>query len=66
MARKNVAAVLVETLAAAGVENVGLDNGSGRARVDAQTAISAQILGGSLGLAERPGKIKRGQNYAQE
>src|SRR5712672_3553013 len=52
--------------AAARVENVGLDNGGGRARIDAQTAIPTKISRRSSGRAERLRQIERRYDYPKE
>src|SRR5258705_13757107 len=52
--------------AASRVENVGLDNGGGRARIDAQAAIPTKISRRSAGRAERLRQIERRYDYPKE
>src|SRR6202043_1957500 len=51
---------------AASVQHVGLDDGAGRTRFDAQPAVPAQIRRRHAGRAERRDEIERRHNYAEE
>src|ERR1700736_2245984 len=52
--------------AAPRIQNVGLDDGSARASVNAQTAIPAKILRRSARWAERLRQIERRHDHAKE